>query len=71
MYYHSKISFSIWVPIIVYLKKDYKNDLLSALSNNDLSEAFKCSFMLNSTPTELHPSTAALVGLLFLLTSYL
>ena len=49
---HSKTSLFIWVPIIVYLKKDYENDLLSALSNNDLPEAFKCAFMLNSPATD-------------------
>ena len=49
---HSKTSLFVWVPIVVYLKKDYENDLLSALSNNDLAEAFKCSFMLNCPPTD-------------------
>ena len=49
---HSKTSLFVWVPIIVYLKKDYENDLLSALGNNDLAEAFKCAFMLKSTPTD-------------------
>ena len=49
---HSKTSLFVWVPIIVYLKKDYENDLLSALSNNDLPEAFKCAFMLNAPPTD-------------------
>ena len=36
---HSKTSIFAWVPIIVHLKKDYENDLLAALSNNDLEEA--------------------------------
>ena len=49
---HSKTSLFVWVPIVVYLKRDYKNDLLSALSKNELTEAFKCSFMLNSPPTD-------------------
>ena len=49
---HSKTSLFIWVPIIVYLKKEYENDLLSALSHNDLPDAFKCAFMLNSPPTD-------------------
>ena len=46
------MSLFVWVPIVVYLKKDYENDLLSALTNNDLAEAFKCSFMLNCPPTD-------------------
>ena len=51
---HSKTSLFVWVPIIVYLKrrKDYENDLLSALSRNDRPGAFKCAFMLNSPPTD-------------------
>ena len=49
---HSKTSLFIWVPIVVYLQKHYENDLLSALSKNDLAEAFKCTFMLNTAPTD-------------------
>ena len=51
---HSKTSLFVWVPIIVYLKKEYENDLLAALSNNDLKEAFKYAFMLYAPPTDAH-----------------
>ena len=49
---HSKTSLFVWVPIVVYLKKDYENDLVLVLPNNDLAEAFKCAFMLKSPPTD-------------------
>ena len=32
--------------------KGLQNDLLSTLSSNDLAEAFKCAFILNSPPTD-------------------